>query len=161
MRNGESYFNYLTILILAALVECWVRWWWFRWGSLIVKEHGTLPYRKEQLVHRYCRRAKRRVFAQTAFMGMGIAVLCISSVWFNLDCWVPAYRNKTNVHKIGLPRYHQRWNHTLWGILLFGYIIGPKISGVLVAGSVLAWWAMIPLMATPCCFAWPYCHAVG
>ena len=29
-----------------------------------------------------------------------------------------------------------------------GYIIGPKISGVLVAGSVLAWWAMIPLLAT-------------
>jgi putative OPT family oligopeptide transporter len=29
-----------------------------------------------------------------------------------------------------------------------GYIIGPKIAGVLVAGSVLAWWAMIPLMAT-------------
>jgi uncharacterized oligopeptide transporter (OPT) family protein len=29
-----------------------------------------------------------------------------------------------------------------------GYIIGPKISGVLVAGSVLAWWAIIPLLAT-------------
>jgi uncharacterized oligopeptide transporter (OPT) family protein len=29
-----------------------------------------------------------------------------------------------------------------------GYIIGPKIGGVLVAGSVLAWWAMIPLIAT-------------
>ncbi|HLZ17843.1 MAG TPA: OPT/YSL family transporter, partial [Cyclobacteriaceae bacterium] len=29
-----------------------------------------------------------------------------------------------------------------------GYIIGPRISGVLVAGSVLAWWAIIPLLAT-------------
>jgi putative OPT family oligopeptide transporter len=29
-----------------------------------------------------------------------------------------------------------------------GYIIGFKISGVLVAGSVLAWWAMTPLLAT-------------
>jgi putative OPT family oligopeptide transporter len=29
-----------------------------------------------------------------------------------------------------------------------GYIIGPRIAGVLVAGSVLAWWAMIPLIAT-------------
>jgi putative OPT family oligopeptide transporter len=29
-----------------------------------------------------------------------------------------------------------------------GYIIGPRIGGVLVAGSVLAWWAMIPLIAT-------------
>src|SRR5579872_6675354 len=28
------------------------------------------------------------------------------------------------------------------------YIIGPRISGVLVAGSVLAWWAIIPLLAT-------------
>jgi uncharacterized oligopeptide transporter (OPT) family protein len=29
-----------------------------------------------------------------------------------------------------------------------GYIIGPRISGVLVAGSVLAWWALIPLLST-------------
>jgi uncharacterized oligopeptide transporter (OPT) family protein len=29
-----------------------------------------------------------------------------------------------------------------------GYIIGPRISGVLVAGSVLAWWALNPLLAT-------------
>jgi uncharacterized oligopeptide transporter (OPT) family protein len=29
-----------------------------------------------------------------------------------------------------------------------GYIIGPKISGVLVAGSVLAWWGLNPLLAT-------------
>ncbi|HMG88442.1 MAG TPA: oligopeptide transporter, OPT family, partial [Chryseolinea sp.] len=29
-----------------------------------------------------------------------------------------------------------------------GYIIGPRISGVLVAGSVLAWWALIPLLTT-------------
>src|SRR5690606_22359052 len=29
-----------------------------------------------------------------------------------------------------------------------GYIIGPRIGGVLVAGSVLAWWAVIPLLTT-------------
>jgi putative OPT family oligopeptide transporter len=29
-----------------------------------------------------------------------------------------------------------------------GYIIGPRISGVLVAGSVLAWWAVTPLLST-------------
>ena len=29
-----------------------------------------------------------------------------------------------------------------------GYIIGPKISGVLVAGGVIAWMALIPLLAT-------------
>jgi uncharacterized oligopeptide transporter (OPT) family protein len=29
-----------------------------------------------------------------------------------------------------------------------GYIIGPKISGVLVAGGVLAWFGFIPLLAT-------------
>ena len=29
-----------------------------------------------------------------------------------------------------------------------GYIIGPRISGVLVAGSVLAWWGLIPLLTT-------------
>src|SRR5690606_26460921 len=29
-----------------------------------------------------------------------------------------------------------------------GYIIGLRIGGVLVAGSVLAWWAIVPLLTT-------------
>ena len=29
-----------------------------------------------------------------------------------------------------------------------GYIIGPRIAGVLVAGGVLAWFGLIPLLAT-------------
>ena len=29
-----------------------------------------------------------------------------------------------------------------------GYIIGPKIAGVLVAGGVLSWFVLIPLLAT-------------
>ena len=29
-----------------------------------------------------------------------------------------------------------------------GYIIGPKIAGVLVAGGVLSWFVMIPLLAS-------------
>jgi len=29
-----------------------------------------------------------------------------------------------------------------------GYIIGPKIAGVLVAGGVLSWFVLIPLMSS-------------
>lgn len=60
---GEAYFDYLTILILAAfggmlgtLMMIPLR------RSLIVKEHGTLPYPGEPLAHRYCKREKKVVF---------------------------------------------------------------------------------------------------
>ena len=32
-----------------------------------------------------------------------------------------------------------------------GYIIGPRIAGVLVAGGVLSWFVLIPLLASCSC----------
>lgn len=146
--NGDAYFNYLTILILAAfggmlgtLMMIPLR------RSLIVKEHGTLPYPEGTACASVLQAGEKGgVFAKTAFMGMGVALAyAVLQKVFHVIAEVPAYvtsqANKfwpsATVNGEITPEY-----------LGVGYIIGPKISGVLVAGSVLAWWAMIPLMAT-------------
>lgn len=145
---GDGYFNYLTILILAAfggmlgtLMMIPLR------RSLIVKEHGTLPYPEGTACGSVLQAGEKGgVFAQTAFIGMGIAMLyALFQKVFHVISEAPAYvtsqANKfwpsATVNGEITPEY--------MGV---GYIIGPKIGGVLVAGSVLAWWAMIPLLST-------------
>lgn len=146
--NGDAYFNYLTILILASfggmlgtLMMIPLR------RSLIVKEHGTLPYPEGTACASVLQAGEKGgVFAKTAFMGMGVALgYAVLQKVFHVIAEVPTFvtsqANKfwpsATVNGEITPEY-----------LGVGYIIGPKISGVLVAGSVLAWWAMIPLMST-------------
>jgi putative OPT family oligopeptide transporter len=145
---GDSYFNYLTILILAAfggmlgtMLMIPLR------RSLIVKEHDTLPYPEGTACASVLQAGEKGgVFAKTAFMGMGFAVVyAILQKVFHVISEMPTYVT-TQVNKFWpsattnaeiTPEY-----------LGVGYIIGPKIGGVLVAGSVLAWWAIIPLLST-------------
>lgn len=146
--NGQEFFNYLTILVLAAfggmlgtLMMIPLR------RSLIVKEHGTLPYPEgTACASVLIAGEKGGVFAKTAFVGMGIAMgYAILQKVFHVIAEVPAFvTNQANkfwpsatINGEITPEY-----------LGVGYIIGPRISGVLVAGSVLAWWAMIPLITT-------------
>lgn len=146
--NGDHYFNYLTILILAAfggmlgtLMMIPLR------RSLIVKEHGTLPYPEGTACASVLEAGEKGgVFAQTAFIGMGVAlVYAVFQKIFHVIAETPAFVvNKLNkywpsatINGEITPEY-----------LGVGYIIGPRISGVLVAGSVLAWWAIIPLLTT-------------
>ncbi len=145
---GEGYFNYLTILILAAfggmlgtLMMIPLR------RSLIVKEHGVLPYPEGTACASVLQAGEKGgEFAKTAFMGMGIALVYaifqkVLHVIAEVPTFVTQQTNKfwpsSTINGEITPEY-----------LGVGYIIGPKIAGVLVAGSVLAWWAMIPLIAT-------------
>lgn len=145
---GEGYFNYLTILILAAfggmlgtLMMIPLR------RSLIVKEHGTLPYPEGTACGSVLQAGEKGgVFAQTAFIGMGFAmVYAILQKVFHVISEMPTFVT-SQVNKF--------WpSATINGEITpeymgVGYIIGPRIGGVLVAGSVLAWWAMIPLLST-------------
>jgi OPT family oligopeptide transporter len=145
---GESYFNYLTILILAAfggmlgtLMMIPLR------RSLIVKEHGVLPYPEGTACASVLQAGEKGgVFAATAFAGMGIALgYAILQKVFHIISETPAYVT-SQVNKFW-PSAATRADITP-EYLGVGYVIGPRISGVLVAGSVLAWWAMIPLLAT-------------
>lgn len=145
---GETYFDYLTILILASfggmlgtLMMIPLR------RSLIVKEHGILPYPEGTACASVLQAGEKGgVFAQTAFIGMGVAVVYavlqkVFHVIAEIPSFVTAHTNKY------WPDGATRGEITP-EYLGVGYIIGPRISGVLVAGSVLAWWAMTPLLAT-------------
>lgn len=145
---GEAYFEYLTILILAAfggmlgtLMMIPLR------RSLIVKEHGTLPYPEGTACASVLQAGEKGgVFAQTAFIGMGVALgYAILQKVFHVIAETPSiatsYMNK--YWPAGATRGEITPEY-----LGVGYIIGPRISGVLVAGSVLAWWALIPLLTT-------------
>jgi putative OPT family oligopeptide transporter len=91
---GESYFNYLTILILAAfggmlgtLMMIPLR------RSLIVKEHGTLPYPEGTACASVLQAGEKGgVFAQTAFIGMGVAFgYALLQKFFHVIAEVPSY----------------------------------------------------------------------
>lgn len=146
--NGGAYFNYLTILILAAfggmlgtLMMIPLR------RSLIVKEHGTLPYPEGTACASVLQAGEKGGdFARTAFIGMGVALgYAVLQKVFHVIAEVPTYITK-QANKFWPSS--QTSGEITPEYLGVGYIIGPKISGVLVAGSVLAWWAMIPLLAT-------------
>lgn len=145
---GETYFDYLTILILAAfggmlgtLMMIPLR------RSLIVKEHGVLPYPEGTACASVLQAGEKGgVFAQTAFVGMGVAmVYAILQKMLHVIAEIPAFAT-AHVNKYW-PAGAIRGEITP-EYLGVGYIIGPRISGVLVAGSVLAWWALIPLLTT-------------
>jgi OPT family oligopeptide transporter len=145
---GDAYFNYLTILILAAfggmlgtLMMIPLR------RSLIVKEHGTLPYPEGTACASVLQAGEKGgVFAQTAFVGMGVAFgYALLQKLFHIIAEVPGF--VTSQANKFWPSAATRGEITP-EYLGVGYIIGPRISGVLVAGSVLAWWALNPLLAT-------------
>jgi OPT family oligopeptide transporter len=145
---GEGYFNYLTILILAAfggmlgtLMMIPLR------RSLIVKEHGTLPYPEGTACGSVLQAGEKGGdFARTAFWGMGVAfgyavLQKVLHIIAETPSYVTAQANKF------WPSAATRGEITP-EYLGVGYIIGFKISAVLVAGSVLAWYVMTPLLAT-------------
>jgi OPT family oligopeptide transporter len=145
---GDAYFNYLTILILAAfggmlgtLMMIPLR------RSLIVKEHGVLPYPEGTACGSVLQAGEKGgVFAQTAFIGMGVAFgYAILQKLLHVIAEVPGF--VTSQANKFWPSAATRGEITP-EYLGVGYIIGPRISGVLVAGSVLAWWALNPLLAT-------------
>lgn len=145
---GTEFFNYLTILTLAAfggmmgtLMMIPLR------RSLIVKEHGTLPYPEGTACGSVLKAGEKGgVFAATAFMGMGVALAyAMLQKVFHIISELPAYVTKATNKFWPSATINGEITPEYLGV---GYIIGPKISGVLVAGSVLAWWAIIPLLAT-------------
>lgn len=146
--NGEVYFNYWTILtlaifggILGTLMMIPLR------RSLIVKEHDTLPYPEGTACASVLIAGdKGGDFAKTAYLGLGVAFVYailqrIVHVIAETPAYVSAQTNKffpsATVNGEITPEY-----------LGVGYIIGPRIAGVLVAGGVLAWLGLIPLIAT-------------
>jgi len=145
---GADYFNYITILILAAfggmlgtMMMIPLR------RSLIVKEHENLPYPEGTACATVLQAGEKGgVVAQTAFIGMGVAIgYAMLQKVFHVIAEIPAFVTRQTNKFWPSATINGEITPEYLGI---GYIIGPTISGVLVAGSVLVWWAMIPLLAT-------------
>jgi putative OPT family oligopeptide transporter len=145
---GKGYFNYWTILMLAifggilgVLMMIPLR------RSLIVKEHDNLPYPEgTACAHVLMAGDKGGDFAKTAYQGLGFALgYAMLQKVFHVIAEVPTWASGIANKYLPAARVSGEITPEYLGV---GYIIGPRIAGVLVAGGVLAWLGLIPLLAT-------------
>jgi OPT family oligopeptide transporter len=145
--GGDKFFNYITILILAifggilgTLMMIPLR------RSLIVKEHDTLPYPEGTACGDVLIAGEKGGdFAKTAFQGLGIAfVYALLQKVFHIISEVPTYISQQTSKYLQSAKVSGEITPEYMGV---GYIIGPRIAGVLVAGGVFAWMVMIPLLS--------------
>ncbi|SFW82564.1 OPT family oligopeptide transporter [Chitinophaga sancti] len=147
-KNSDQYFNYFTILILAifggilgTLMMIPLR------RSLIVKEHDTLPYPEGTACGDVLIAGEKGGdFAKTAFYGLGFAVIyALLQKVFHVIAETPTYMTKQVNKFFPSAKISADITPEYLGV---GYIIGPRIAGVLVAGGVLSWLVLIPLLAS-------------
>jgi putative OPT family oligopeptide transporter len=149
--DSAGFFNYAVIFILAifggmlgTLLMIPLR------RSLIVKEHETLPYPEgTACASVLIAGEKGGEFAKMAFRGLGFAfVYAILQKMFKIVAETPIFDTikSKGLNKI-FPSAQVSADITpeYMGV---GYIVGPKIAGVLVAGSVLSWLVLQPLLAS-------------
>src|SRR5688500_11831718 len=143
---GPAYFNYVQITmltlaggILGVLMMVPLR------RALIVKEHGVLPYPEGTACAEVLVAGERGgKLAALVFGGLGVGALWKALSWiFNLF--------RAEIGYV-LPRTSQFPNATLAvdispEYLGVGYVIGPRIAGTMVAGGVLAWLVLLPLLS--------------
>ncbi len=145
LPGGLAYFKYFQIFVLAlaggilgVLFMIPLR------RALIVKEHGVLPYPEgTACADVLVAGEKGGNLAKKVYYGLGIAFLyklfmSILGLWKDVPTLVFG-------RKSALP------NATINGeitpeLLGVGYIIGPRIAGIMVAGGVLSWIVLIPLI---------------
>ena len=146
--DSASYFNYLTILILAivggmlgTLLMIPLR------KALIVNEHETLPYPEGTACGDVLKAGEKGGdFARTAFWGLGVAFsYAILQKILHIIAETPVYATKQINKFFPSAQVSGEITPEYLGV---GYIIGPKIAGVLVAGGVLSWLVFIPLLSS-------------
>jgi len=145
LPDGPAYFSYTQITLLAfaggilgVLMMVPLR------RALIVKEHGVLPYPEGTACAEVLVAGERGgKLAGLVFAGLGFGALWKSLSWiFNLFLTEIGY---------SAARTSQFPNATLnvdispeyMGV---GYVIGPRIAGTMVAGGVLSWLVLLPLL---------------
>jgi putative OPT family oligopeptide transporter len=144
--HGPAYFNYTQILllsfaggILGVLMMVPLR------RALIVKEHGVLPYPEGTACAEVLVAGERGgKLAALVFSGLGVGALWKALSWiFNLFrteighsfARTGMFPNATVAVDIS-PEY--------MGV---GYVIGPRIAGTMVAGGVLSWLVLLPMIS--------------
>jgi len=146
--DGAQFFNYITILTLAifggvlgTLMMIPLR------KALIVNEHATLPYPEGTACGDVLKAGEKGGdFAKTAFYGLGFAfAYAILQKILHVIAEAPSYMTQQVNKFFPSAKVSGEITPEYMGV---GYIIGPKIAGVLVAGGVLSWLGLIPLLAT-------------
>jgi putative OPT family oligopeptide transporter len=146
--DSAEYFNYLTILILAivggllgTLLMVPLR------KALIVNEHDNLPYPEGTACGDVLKAGEKGGdFAKTAFWGLGVAfVYALLQKVLHVISETPYYATKQANKFFPSAKVSGEITPEYMGV---GYIIGPKIGGVLVAGGVLSWLVFIPLLSS-------------
>jgi OPT family oligopeptide transporter len=144
---GDSYFSYWTILslamlggVLGVLMMIPLR------RSLIVKEHATLPYPEGTACAQVLIAGEKGGdLARTAYQGLGFAfAYALLQKIIRFIAETPTLAVKATNRYLPSAVVSGEITPEYMGV---GYIIGPKICGVLVAGGVLAWLGIIPLLS--------------
>ena len=145
--SGVAYFNYWTIFTLAVLggslgtlMMIPLR------RSLIVKEHGKLPYPEGTACASVLIAGdKGGDFAKTAYHGLGFAMAyAMLQHVFHVIAEAPTYVTAQANRYFPSATIAGDITPEYMGV---GYIIGFRIAGILVAGGVLSWLGLIPLLA--------------
>jgi putative OPT family oligopeptide transporter len=147
LSGGEDFFKYLQITILAifggtlgVLFMIPLR------RALIVNEHGKLPYPEGTACADVLIAGERGGnLAKMVFAGVGVSLLYkflygILGLWRENPIFFRTQKESTypaaTLDVAVTPEY-----------LGLGYIIGPRIASELFSGGLLAWMALIPLIA--------------
>jgi putative OPT family oligopeptide transporter len=143
---GPAYFNYFQITLLAfaggilgVLMMVPLR------RALIVKEHGVLPYPEGTACADVLVAGERGgAMARTVFLGLGVGALWKALSWiFQLFRTAVGY----SIARTGIfpnATLNVDISPEYMGV---GYVIGPRIAGVMFAGGVLSWLVLLPLLS--------------
>src|SRR5438309_1693915 len=145
---GAPYFSYWTIFTLALLGGCiGVLMMVPLRRALIVKEHGNLPYPEGAACAQVLIAGEQGgAMARTAYVGLGFAsVYAALQLIFGVIAATPGYVTRATSRVFPAATLNASITPEYLGV---GYIIGPRIAGVLVAGGVIGWLGIIPLIAS-------------
>lgn len=107
---------------------------------IIVKEHGILPFPEGTACAEILKAGASKGKALYALIGIGIGglyKLCTNAffLWEEKSKYILHFFENTEFKMDGSP-----------ALLGVGYIIGPRISSLMLAGGALGWWVLIPLI---------------
>ncbi len=145
---GAPFFSYWTIFtlglmggMLGVLMMIPLR------RALIVQEHGKLPYPEgTACASVLIAGEKGGELAKTAYMGLGFAfVYAILQKIFQFIAETPTYVSDVKSKVFPAATVNADVTPEYMGV---GYILGIKNGGLLVAGGVMAWLGLIPLLAS-------------
>ena len=145
---GTPYFTYITIFTLSVLGGALGTLFMIPLRrSLIVQEHENLPYPEgTACASVLIAGEKGGDIAKTAFAGVFFAMIYaffqqVLHIIALTPAWITQKTNKflpsATLNADITPEY-----------MGLGYIIGPRIAGILCAGGILSWMGIIPLIST-------------